>query len=189
MSRTSWRVFDSPTLINIAYVVSSMSFAALLIHNENELRRVAESARIEHRRAPGSAIWTDSAIHRLELLEGGPSEVSEDLRGAGNRMLLTVGTLWLDCKEAIDAGYGAVAIEGVRALTRDVPHGRAVRAAVEGAVTGEENRWQDVLGLAVNHQLRLIAVDALEGLGVAAARRGKLVGGTSTCGERRPTPR
>jgi DNA-binding CsgD family transcriptional regulator len=44
-----------------------------------------------------------------------------------------------------------------------------VLAAVEAAATGNENRWHDALELALNHELRLIAVDALEGLGVASA--------------------
>ena len=42
-------------------------------------------------------------------------------------------------------------------------------AAVEGAANANESRWHEALGLALNHDLRLIAVDALEGLGVTAS--------------------
>jgi hypothetical protein len=44
-----------------------------------------------------------------------------------------------------------------------------VVAAVEGAANANESSWHEALGLAVNHDLRLIAVDALEGLGVTAS--------------------
>ena len=84
---------------------------------------------------------------------------------------MTFGTLWLECREAIDAGSPATALDGARIHTRPVPHGRAVLAAVEAAATGDENRWHDALELALNHELRLIAVDALEGLGVASSRQ------------------
>ena len=43
-------------------------------------------------------------------------------------------------------------------------------AAVTAAATGDEDAWHSALQIAVDHDLRLIAVDALEGLAVAAAR-------------------
>ena len=111
------------------------------------------------------------AIHRLRLFEGRPSEASTELRATRSDIRMTFGTLWLECREAIDAGSPATALDGARIHTRPVPHGRAVLAAVEAAATGDENRWHDALELALNHELRLIAVDALEGLGVASSRQ------------------
>jgi DNA-binding CsgD family transcriptional regulator len=163
------QVVESPASA-IMSVLSSMSFAALLARDEDELQRVAERARIEQRRAPGSAPWTDTAIHRLRLFEGSSSEVSPDLAATGSDVPMTFSTLWLECREAIDAGNPTVALDGARTHTRPVPHGRAVLAAVEAAATGDETRWHDALALALNHRLRLIAVDALEGLGVSASR-------------------
>jgi DNA-binding CsgD family transcriptional regulator len=58
----------------------------------------------------------------------------------------------------------------VRALARNAPHDQAVVAAINGAVTGDEDTWHTALQLALQHDLRLIAVDALEGLAAAAAR-------------------
>jgi DNA-binding CsgD family transcriptional regulator len=45
-----------------------------------------------------------------------------------------------------------------------------VLAAIEAAATGDEDRWHDALTIAAENALRLVAVDALEGLAVAAAR-------------------
>ena len=164
------QVIDNPASAN-SWVLSPMSFAALLARDAHELRHVAECAQIEQGRAPGSTEWTHPAIHRLRLFEGRPSEVSTELRATRSDIRMTFGTLWLECREAIDAGNPATALDGARIHTRPVPHGRAVLAAVEAAATGDENRWHDALGLALNHELRLIAVDALEGLGVASSRQ------------------
>ena len=43
-------------------------------------------------------------------------------------------------------------------------------AATEAAVSNDEDRWHDALRIAAEHGLRLIIVDALEGLAAAAAR-------------------
>ena len=82
---------------------------------------------------------------------------------------MTTATLWLVGREAIDAGAGDTALAGVRALAYDEPHCRAVLAAITATVTGDEEAWHSALQIAVAHNLRLIAVDALEGLAVAAA--------------------
>ena len=50
------------------------------------------------------------------------------------------------------------------------PLGRAVRATIEATVAQDEDRWHEASSVAAEHGLRLVAVDALEGLaGVAAA--------------------
>ena len=44
-----------------------------------------------------------------------------------------------------------------------------MRATIEATAAQDEDRWHEALSVAVEHQLRLIGVDALEGLaGVAA---------------------
>jgi DNA-binding CsgD family transcriptional regulator len=79
-------------------------------------------------------------------------------------------TLWLIGRESIDAGAADVAVDHARYWARPQPHPRAVVAAIEASATGNEDRWHDALAIALDHDLRLIAVDALEGLAVAAAR-------------------
>jgi predicted ATPase/DNA-binding CsgD family transcriptional regulator len=164
------QVIDNPAFANITYVLSPASFAALLARDADALHSVAECARLLQDRAPGATTFTHTAIHRLGLFEGGPSEVSPILGATRSDVPITFSTLWLECREAIDAGSPAVALDGARTHTRPVPHGRAVLAAVEAAATGNEHRWHDALELALNHELRLIAVDALEGLGAASSR-------------------
>ena len=62
-----------------------------------------------------------------------------------------------------------MAVDHARFWARTEPHPRAVLAAIEGAATGDEDRWHDALAIALDQGLRLIAVDAFEGLAVAAA--------------------
>ena len=50
------------------------------------------------------------------------------------------------------------------------PFFQAVLAATEAAVSNDEDRWHDALRTAAEHGLRLIVVDALEGLAAAAPR-------------------
>jgi DNA-binding CsgD family transcriptional regulator len=73
-------------------------------------------------------------------------------------------------RESIDAGFPQVAVDHARFWARPQPHPRAVVAAIEGAATGDEDRWHDALAIALEHGLRLIGVDALEGLAAAASR-------------------
>ena len=112
----------------------------------------------------------DSAQHRLDLLMGQESTVDEELAAADTPWPMTSATMWLAGREAIDAGASDTALAGVRVLARDDPHGRALLAAITAAVTGDEDAWHCALQIALEHNLRLIAVDALEGLAVAAAR-------------------
>jgi DNA-binding CsgD family transcriptional regulator len=73
-------------------------------------------------------------------------------------------------REAIDAGAADEALAFARSQAWPAPHPRAVVAAIEGAATGDEDRWHEALAIALEQGFRLIAVDALEGLAVAAAR-------------------
>jgi DNA-binding CsgD family transcriptional regulator len=158
------RGLSRPELLHI------VSFAALLAMDEGALRAVAEKGRRLERDAPGFAVLVFNATHRLGLFEGQPSAVDPEFQKRRHYWGASFGTLWLICREAIDAGEAQVALTQASALTRPVPHGRAVLAAIQAAVTGDEDRWHDALALALDHDLRLIAVDALEGLSVAASR-------------------
>ena len=122
---------------------------------------------------PLSGSWVDSdawdiAQHRLGLLRGEPSRVERRLHD--NVDNLTSSGLHLFVKEAIDAGAGALAIVAARGQVERGPFCQAVLAATEAAVSSDEDRWHDELRIAAEHGLRLIIVDALEGLVVASAR-------------------
>jgi predicted ATPase/class 3 adenylate cyclase/DNA-binding CsgD family transcriptional regulator len=146
-----------------------LSFAALLARDGEALRVAAHAGdRVQHN-APGPALWIYNARHRLGMLEGQPSLVDDRLRVHDPTTPPSNGTLWLVCREAIDADAAEVAGDNARAKARLAPHCQAVLAAVEAAATGNEDRWHDALAIALEQGLRLIAVDALEGLAVAAA--------------------
>ena len=61
-------------------------------------------------------------------------------------------------------------ISGTSASAGPAPHDQAVLAAVTGAATSDDDPWHDALALALDHGLRLVAIDALEGLAIGAAR-------------------
>lgn len=108
----------------------------------------------------------------MQLLEGHPAVVHHHgVRDPDVDMPATSsGTLWLEGREAVDSGATDVAVDWARAVARPVPHAQAVLSAVDAAATGDEDRWHDALTIALDQDLRLIAVDAIEGIAVAAAR-------------------
>ena len=142
-------VLKSPVASGFEDIVTPLSLAALLAGDHDALRFAADRAEQQVHRAPGFADWVELAIHRLSLYEGQPSKVHPDLQGTEDGVGLTSGTLWLECREAIDAGNTTSALEAVRRLMRPVPHGQAVLAAVEGAATNNEDRWHDALAIAL----------------------------------------
>jgi DNA-binding CsgD family transcriptional regulator len=146
--------------------IRCLSFAALLAEDEDALRCAADAGDQAVRISPGLASWAERGRQRLALLHGRPSAAT-DARDPPPPMC---SSLWLAGRESIDAGSARVAVDHARFWARTEPHPRAVVAAIEGAATGDEDRWHDALGIAVDQGLRLIAVDALEGLAVAAAR-------------------
>ena len=112
------------------------------------------------RASPGPAAGPTTARHRLDLLDGQPASstaVCETCRSAGLRDAVA------RRPESIDAGAADVAVDWRSYWARPEPHPQAVFAAIEGAATGNEDRWHDALAIALDHDLRLIAVDALEG--------------------------
>ncbi len=112
-----------------------------------------------------SGTW-DIAQHRLGLLRGEPSRVDRHLRE--NVDNLTTSGLHMFVREAIDAGAGALAITAAQGQAGRGPFAQAVLASTEAAVSNDEDHWHDALRIAADHGLRLIIVDALEGL-VAAS--------------------
>jgi predicted ATPase/DNA-binding CsgD family transcriptional regulator len=141
-------------------------FAALLNEDEDALCAALDAAELALRLTPGQRSWVETAQHRLDLLRGHPSVA----RLVRRHPPPTCSTLWTVTREAIDAGAADEALAFARAEARPEPHPRALAAAIEGAATGDEDRWHDALAIALEQGLRLIAVDALEGLAVAAAR-------------------
>ncbi len=155
----------SRSQLTVLGAVNVLSFAALLSRDEASIITAVEAA--ERKLSTTSDTW-DIAQHRLGLLRGEPSRVDRLLRD--NVDNLTQSGLHLFVREAIDAGDGTLAIAAARGRAERGPFRQAVLAATEAAVSNDEDRWHDALRIAAEHGLRLIIVDALEGLAVAAAR-------------------
>ena len=150
--------------------VRDLSFAGLLARSEEALRLCADTVDLVERKAPGPSGVIHNTRHRLQLLLGEPSTVHPTMRATGDEWPPSPWTLWLGARETIDAGEPALAIDGVRTWSLPAPHTQAIVAATDGAAEGDEDRWHDALAIALDQDLRLIAVDAIEGLAGAAAR-------------------
>jgi predicted ATPase/class 3 adenylate cyclase/DNA-binding CsgD family transcriptional regulator len=162
----------SPSTLMVESAVRLLSISALLAGDEAASGDAVTSAEARLRKLPGTQPAADAAAQRRSLLWGGTSRVDPAIAPehfvASDRVTPT--HLYLPAREAIDAGRASLASEAVRLHARETPLGQAVRASIEAAAAQDEDRWHDALAIAVEHGLRLVGVDALEGLAVAAAR-------------------
>jgi predicted ATPase/DNA-binding CsgD family transcriptional regulator len=134
---------------------------------------VLDGALATARRSPSAgqvAAEVAELRHARGLLDG--TEGSRvDPRSAGVRPI-GPGSLWLICREALDAGDPEAAL-GVAARNRwDGPFGDAVQAALDGAAHRDPERWAAAGHAAADLGLVVVAVDALEGLAVLTADDG-----------------
>ncbi|HEY7043248.1 MAG TPA: LuxR C-terminal-related transcriptional regulator [Nocardioidaceae bacterium] len=140
--------------------------AAFLAADADRLAGAVTTAEAHSRRMPGEHHLLARAIRRQQLLtDDAVSAVDDDL----DNWIPTSGTLWVDCREAIAAGAADEAVAAVERHDYDSPHSNVVRSAILAATTGSEDAWHEALRVAVEHDLRLISADALEGIAVAAA--------------------
>jgi DNA-binding CsgD family transcriptional regulator len=149
--------------------VRYLSHAGLLARDDEALRLAVELLDRAELRAPGPAEWIYNVRRRAALLSGERSAVNPAILDPDS-WPPSNGTLWLNSREAIDAGSAGDALLYARRRAVPRPHAQAALAAIEAAASGDEGRWHDALSLALAQGLHLIAVDALEGLAATAAR-------------------
>jgi predicted ATPase/DNA-binding CsgD family transcriptional regulator len=158
------------TTRSLLFAVSAIQLligAGLLSGDEDTLAFAVDFAERKLRGTPHTASTADMASAAIDLVRGGPSRLAKELR-PDNTGLVTL-QLYIHSRGAIDAGETDIALATVSAVARPHPHGRAVAAAIEAAISRDEDQWHAALRLAVDHDLRLIVVDAIEGLAVAAS--------------------
>lgn len=148
-----------------------LSAAALLAGDEAAAEAATTVAEERLRRLPGTQLSADLVTHRRVLLGGASSLVDAEIlpENLDADDPPFPGYFALLCREAIDAGAGSLAVEAARSVAYKSPHGNAVAAAIEATATVDENRWHHALSGAVEEGLRLVAVDALEGLAAVAS--------------------
>jgi predicted ATPase/class 3 adenylate cyclase/DNA-binding NarL/FixJ family response regulator len=162
------RLTETRSTLMASNAVYILSAAALLTAEEEQLIFAAGVGERRLRATAGTAVNAEVAANRLTQLRGGPAAVDPEFRPDNNEWSLP-SSLYLAAREALDAGQAELALETVRAQTRPTPVGQAVLAAIEGTLSGSEDCWHDALQIAGEHRLRLIVVDALEGLATAAS--------------------
>ena len=159
---------DSRSTLTVSSGVWLLGSIGLLAMDVDALQMAVRVAQRRLPNLPRSNAELEQARTRLRALtEGRPAQATPQLE----IIEWMNGSMWFVCREAIDAGEPDRALAVVRAQAPPTPFGRAVRAVIEGAVSGDGEHWHEALALAAEKGLRPIAVDALEGLAVAAARR------------------
>jgi predicted ATPase/DNA-binding CsgD family transcriptional regulator len=161
------KLADSRSTVVSSGSVWLLGSIGLMAMDEEALRRAVWVAERRLPNLPGSNAELEQARARLRVFLGGPASVTPDFE----TIEWMNGSLWFLCREAIDAGETERALSVVRAQAPPSAFGQAVLAVIEAAAGGGDDRWHEALRLATDNGLRLIAVDALEGLAVAAARR------------------
>lgn len=149
-----------------------LNTAAFLAGDTDGLRLAVAAAKRAQHSAPGVIEpLMESAEHRLRLLEGEPR--TTPFRLTDYPLIGFVGPeLLVECRDAIDAGYGDDAIRRARQVAGDSPSRRALLALVEALVLEDRDRFCDVLTTAVDSELLIFAVDACEGLAAVEASDG-----------------
>ena len=134
----------------------------LLRRDEAALAAAMEAGRrAVARQVPDAEQLVEASAHYHDLRRDERAESRPPLRSPVDP--------WLDPRDAVDRGDPAAA----RTMVESLRAGGATKQAMAHAVTGlldrSEDDWHDALLLAHQYGLRLIAADALEALGVAAA--------------------
>ena len=162
---------SSPSLLMGWNAVRILGAAGLLARDESAVDAAAAVAHERLSKVPGTQAAADGATHQRSLLAGGPARVDPEIspENIDPRDPPPAHIVMLLCREAVDAGEAARAVDAARAWAPDAPLGRAVRAAIEATAALDEDRWHEALSVAAEHGLRLVAVDALEGLAGMAA--------------------
>ena len=167
----SQTLVSSPSTLMVESAVRLLSAAALLARDESAAEIATDAAEARLHKLPGTQTGARLAFHRRSLLAGEATHVEPEIRpeNLDTRDPQAASSLFLMCRETIDAGDASVALQAVRLQVADLPMGHAVLAAIEATATDDEDRWYDALTLATEHGLRLVGVDALEGLAHLAA--------------------
>jgi predicted ATPase/class 3 adenylate cyclase/DNA-binding CsgD family transcriptional regulator len=177
----------------VTWGITALATFGLLARDAAAVGAAIDATDRARQKAPGMAPTHDIARHVADLLAGSDTSIPEELRTSDSWQGWTqrVFQQWILGREAIDAGGSDLAVDHARRMAAEAGHTRVLRtqqglqvervnetrpgpaailAAIEAAARSDEERWHDALALAIDHGLRPIVVDALEGIAVAAAR-------------------
>jgi DNA-binding CsgD family transcriptional regulator len=122
---------------------------------------ISSAERAVARQVPGSDQLLETASYLLDMLRDQPGEHPPVLPDAFDP--------WLAARDAVNRNDLAAANARVEQMLTGGATRQAMAHAITGLLDGSQDEWHQALQLAGAHGLRLIAVDALEALGAAAA--------------------
>ena len=162
---------SSPSLLMAESAARLLAVGGLLARDATAIAAAATVASERLSKVPGTLASADRVIHHGSLLSGGPTRVDPEMRpeNINPRDPPLAFIMMVLAREVVDAGEASLAVEAVRAR-RPSARSRAVRATIEATAEQDEDRWHEASSIAAEHGLRLVAVDALEGLAGVAAR-------------------
>ena len=157
-----YELIDSATRAIQAHGYSLLLTAGLLSRDRAAVDAAIDAARrAVARHVPGAEQLLQTATYVGALLHDERAEPRPLLPGPVDP--------WLDPRDAIERGDRTAARTLAESLRAGGATKQAMAHAITGLLDGSEDDWHEALRLAHQHGLRLIAVDALEALGVAAA--------------------
>ena len=141
-------ILGNPSCAYWSEAVRELSFAALLSMDEDALHIAADAGDRGLLLQPGQAIWAGNASHRLRLLEGEAS-ISPDLAAFCCRLSVRLDPVAGKPRRPRCGRHGR--LHRTRNLPGRCPPSPASRGRgdIEAAATGDEDRWHDTLGIAL----------------------------------------
>ena len=160
----SSRLMDSRSTFMVAWGVYLATYAGILSADRTLLGAAGDVAQ----RRLLDEFSGGLARHYLNLLEGGPPSEDPFLRPDTDHM--SPQEIHLAAREAIEAGRPELARSATQERVGSDPYDQAVLALIEAEVLDSEDKWHHALQIAADHHLRLVVINALEGLAVVAGR-------------------
>jgi predicted ATPase/class 3 adenylate cyclase/DNA-binding CsgD family transcriptional regulator len=152
----------APTRAMQSHGFSLLLHGGLLARDDDAVNAACDAAhRSVARQMPESDDFVEEAACVLHLLSDAP-----DVRRPALPRRVDE---WLAARDAVDRDDTAAALTAAESLRHGGATRQAMAHAIAGLVDGREDEWYEALRLANDHGLRLIAIDALEALGAAAA--------------------
>jgi predicted ATPase/class 3 adenylate cyclase/DNA-binding CsgD family transcriptional regulator len=148
--------------------VQLLSSVALAAQDEAMLAIAGEVSERRLRHTPGTVHTAELIARWRDIVSGAPTMIDPDLQF--HYRCAATPLVYLLLREALDAGGREIVLATVQSGSASTPLDRAVTAAVQAGAESDDNQWHEALRLADVLGLRVIAVDALEGLAVGAAR-------------------
>lgn len=164
------RLVATRSELTIENGVHLMSQIALL-SGDGDLAKEALAVAVSALQGPYAEAASRRLAHVVALINGFEQSEVDDL--LIDDRPATVGTLWLLCAEAVDAGQADLALRRLGEHAPQDPYAVAVTAVIRASALDDIGAAHEALRIAAGSGHQLVAIDAMELLVVDAHRSGR----------------